>query len=59
MGVLKGMELDNSEFTEIEKDITWDVLSDKRILDPKNRSLTIQIIDHMRVNSVEGQIVDA
>lgn len=53
------MKLDNSELTEMEKDITWGVLSDKWRLAPNNRIPNIQIIDHLRVNSVERQIVDA
>ena len=53
------MELENSEVAEIEKDITWDVFSDKWMLAQKFRRLTIQIIDHMKGNMLEGQIVDA
>lgn len=55
----KRMELENSEVTEIEKDITWDVFSDKWMLAQKFRRPTIQFIDHTKGNMSEGQIVDA
>jgi len=35
--VAKGMDLEISEVTEIEKDKTWDVLSEKWMLAPKDK----------------------
>lgn len=54
----KGMEVENSERTEIKKDIIRDVFCEKCVLAPKLRIPTIKLIDHLSVNSVEDQIVD-
>jgi len=52
----KGMELDNSEVTEIEKVISWDVFRDNWMLATKFRISTIRILCHMESNIKESQL---
>jgi len=52
-------DLEISELSEIEKDITWDVLSEKWMLAPNISIPNTQIISHMEGKMFEGQTVDS